>query len=387
MSIVPELKLTTSENDLWIERWHLTNSPVWNVGLSGLAPIFEQGTAQLVPVWHPWPGESVSLNFSRPQAVAGETATISKVNHTISLGDRRRTSTLSFTAECSLGQDFPITLPAGADITSVRFNDSNVPARMDDGKLMIALKPGSQQVEIKWTQNLELGFVSQANAVQFPVEVSNIRTRIDVPEDRWTLWANGPLQGPAVRFWVVLSCSLLIALILARLPHSPLRTMEWLLLAIGLTQIHMLGALFIAGWFFLLAWRGRNGQISWPGYGFNGMQLGLVAATVVMIGLFIAVISKGLLGDPDMFIRGNGSSLYTLNWYQPSTEGTLPQILCVTVSIWVYRFLMLLWALWLAFSLIRWMKWAWQQFSSNGYLRPLGKKKTEKPATPPLPKN
>jgi len=188
-----------------------------------------------------------------------------------------------------------------------------------------------------------------------------------------------------VRFWVVLTCSLLLAWILSRLPHSPLKTTEWLLLAIGLTQIHMVGALFIAGWFFLIAWRGRNGQLPWPAYGFNGLQIGLVACTVIMVSLFIGVISKGLLGDPDMFIRGNGSYLHVLKWYQPSTEGSLPPILCVTVSIWVYRFLMLLWALWLAFSLIRWMKWGWLQFSAGGYLKPLGQKKA--PATaPPLPK-
>lgn len=385
LSIVPELELRTAADDVWVERWHLTNSPVWNVTLSGLAPVFEQETARLIPVWHPWPGEAVKLAFSRPRAVAGETATIRQIDHRISLGARQRSSTLSFTAECSLGQDFPITLPTDAEISSVRFNNQNVPARIDDGKLMVALKPGSQQVEIKWTENRDLGVVSHADAVQFPVEVSNIRSRIDIPDNRWTLWAHGPLQGPAIRFWVVLTCSLLIALILARLPHSPLRTTEWLLLALGLTQIHMLGGLFIAGWFFLLAWRGRNGQITWPSYGFNGLQVSLAAATVIMIGLFITVISKGLLGDPDMFIRGNGSSLHTLKWYQPSTDGALPPILCVTVSIWLYRFLMLLWALWLAFSLIRWMKWGWQQFSAGGYLRPLSEKK-DKAATPPIPK-
>ncbi|MEM6883963.1 MAG: hypothetical protein AAF571_02955 [Verrucomicrobiota bacterium] len=387
LPITPELKLVSSSEDLWIERWYLTNSPVWNVSLAGLAPVFEQGNAQLTPVWHPWPGESVALTFSRPQAVAGETATISSINHEIWLGARQRASTLEFIAECSLGQDFPIKLPENAEISSVYFNGQNVPARIDNGKLMIALKPGSQQVEIKWTENLELGWVSQADAVEFPVEVSNINTRINIPENRWTLWAHGPLQGPAVRFWVVLTCSLLIALILSRLPHSPLKPLEWLLLAIGLTQIHMVGGLFIAGWFFLMAWRGRSGQLTWPAYGFNALQVVLVATTTIMIALFVSVVSKGLLGDPDMFINGNRSYLHALRWYQPSTEGALPSILCVTVSIWLYRFLMLLWALWLAFSLIRWMKWGWQQFSASGYFRPIKFRNPFKSKMPQSPEN
>ncbi len=386
LSITEELKLTTRQDDSWIERWHLTNSPVWNVSLTGLAPVFEVGNPQLTPVWHPWPGESVTLNFSRPEAVIGATTTIRSVQHLISLGARQRSSQLTFTAECSLGQDFPLTLPPDAEITSVRFGDNPVPARIDNGKLMLALKPGSQKVEIKWIENRSLGFVSQADAVEFPVEVSNIRTEIKIPDNRWTLWAHGPLQGPAVQFWVILTCSLLAAWILGRIPGSPIKTTEWLLLALGLTQIHLLGAVFIAGWFFLIAWRGRNPQTTWPAYGFNALQLGLVVATVIMIALFIGVISKGLLGEPDMFIKGNGSYLHALKWYQPSTDGALPNTICLTVSIWAYRLLMLLWALWLAFSLIRWMKWGWPQFSTGGYLKPLGTKK-KAVTVPPIPKS
>jgi hypothetical protein len=34
-----------------------------------------------------------------------------------------------------------------------------------------------------------------------------------------------------------------------------------------------------------------------------------------------------------------------------------------------YRLLMLLWALWLAASVLKWVKWAWDCFSAGGYWR------------------
>jgi len=40
---------------------------------------------------------------------------------------------------------------------------------------------------------------------------------------------------------------------------------------------------------------------------------------------------------------------------------------------------MLAWALWLAASLIRWLRWAWEQFSTGGCFR----RKAETLVTPP----
>ncbi|MFZ4682763.1 MAG: hypothetical protein ACOYMS_09690, partial [Terrimicrobiaceae bacterium] len=95
--------------------------------------------------------------------------------------------------------------------------------------------------------------------------------------------------------------------------------------------------------------------------------------------IFVAVVAEGLLGNPEMFIQGNGSSRTILRWYQPRCENALPQPGCWTVSIWWFRILMLAWALWLAASLIRWLRWAWEQFSTGGCFR----RKTKNPATPP----
>jgi len=357
--------LTAGETGRWVERWHLVTSPVWNATLSGLAPVFEPNDQNLVPVWHPWPGESVALSFSKPEAVSGDTITVRHVTHEVALGSRQRTSQLNLDLEASLGDDFILELDAEADISSLKEGDRSMPVRRDGAKLIVPVHPGSQTLNIQWRSDEPLKTTARAGSVKLPVEAANITTVMRVPESRWVLWAAGPLRGPAVRFWTVLIVSILVAWVLGGLKLSPLSRLQWALLALGLTQVHLAAAVIVIGWFFLLAWRGKNpGSI--PTIGFQLLQLVLAGSTVVVLGILIAAVREGLLGDPEMFILGNGSSQTRLQWFQPRSGTELPQPLVVSVSIWYYRLLMLAWALWLAAALIRWLKWGWTQFSEGG---------------------
>jgi hypothetical protein len=67
-----------------------------------------------------------------------------------------------------------------------------------------------------------------------------------------------------------------------------------------------------------------------------------------------------------MQITGNQSSAFLLNWYQDRSQAVLPAATVISVPLLVYRLLMLAWALWLAVSLLDWLKWGWNCFSSNG---------------------
>ena len=189
------------------------------------------------------------------------------------------------------------------------------------------------------------------------------------------------MRGPAVRFWTILVCALLAAWVLGRIARSPLRTVEWMLLAIGLTQVPLPLALVVIGWLFFLRWRGSESFLRLPAWAHNLLQVALIVATLVALGVFVGVVAAGLLGSPEMFISGNGSSSHLLRWYEAGCGNQLPRPGCVTVSIWWYRFLMLVWALWLAAALIRWLRWAWRQFSTGGCFRPLA---PPRPVPPPL---
>jgi hypothetical protein len=381
LTATDHLSLATKADDAWVERWYLVASPVWNITISGLAPVFETNAPSLIPVWHPWPGEKVDLTISRPAAINGATVTVHNVHHNVTLGARQRTSQLDLQLQCSLGEDFGIELPSQADITSLTQNGTAIPVRKDGPRLIVPLQPGEQTVSVQWTTPTSLGMYTSADQVRLPVESANITTALNVPENRWILWTNGPLRGPAVQFWVIIVCSLIGAQILARLTMSPLTALEWTLLGIGLTQVDIFGLIVVA-WLFLLAWRGTESFQKLKPWVYNLAQVFLLGLTTISLLLFLNVLGCGFLGHPKMFIEGNGSSGSFLQWYQAHADNALPLPGCLSVSIWWYRLLMLAWALWLASSLLRWLTWGWNQFSKGGLSHKTPKKIIAPPALP-----
>jgi hypothetical protein len=89
--------------------------------------------------------------------------------------------------------------------------------------------------------------------------------------------------------------------------------------------------------------------------------------------LFLAV-EHGLLGSPENRLPAT-SSAFNLNWYQDRSSPLLPTATLISVPLIVYRLLMLAWSLWLAVSLLNWLKWGWECFSSNGLWNKTVKKK------------
>ncbi|HNQ73673.1 MAG TPA: hypothetical protein PKN95_08730 [Verrucomicrobiota bacterium] len=377
-----KIALKAEPTDRWVERWRLVTSPVWNAAMSGVSPVFESTETMLAPVWHPWPGEEVTLTFSKPEAVKGDTVTVRQVNQEVSLGSRQRTVKLTLNVEASLGNDFVLDLDPQAEITALKQDEKVIPVRRDGARLIVPVHPGSQVLHIEWRANEPLALRTRADRVQLSVEAANITTVLRVPESRWVLWTAGPLRGPAVQFWSVLAVALLAAWVLGRLKLSPISRWQWLLLLLGLTQTYLLAGMVVIGWFFLIAWRGKHPQ-ALPSWRFNLFQVFLGGLTLTMLIILVATVAEGLLGNPEMFIRGNGSTRTALQWFQPRSGPELPQPAVISVSVWFYRLLMLAWALWLALALIRWLKWAWQQFNLGGCWQRVPAPPAPPPSVPP----
>jgi len=381
------LRLETRAGDSWVERWRLVAAPIWNVEIRGLKPTFEAGRSDLEPVWRPWPGEHAELGISRPEAIAGATTTVMNAAHSETLGKRQRLGTLDLNVRTSLGGDFIIGLPPATEVTGLRVDDKEIPARMEGGRLIVPVRPGDPKIQVSWKSTETLGVRARMAELRLPVPGTNINSSITLPDNRWVLWEDGPQRGPAVQFWAVLLGALIGAGVLGRLQLSPLRAWEWMLLTVGLTQVPLPAALVVVGWFFLLVWRGSDAFPRPAPWRWNFIQLVLVGLTVGAISVLVGAVAKGLLGNPEMFIRGNGSGQSLLKWYLDRSAETLPRPGCVTVSIWWYRFLMLIWALWLAAALIRWLGWAWNQFSRGGCFHRMWQRKASAPKVPvpPLP--
>ncbi len=178
-----DLQLAAPDKDQWVERWHLVTSPVWNTQFTGLAPVYESQQQNLVPVWHPWPLENVSLEFTRPQAVPGETITVQRVHQQTALGNRQRTSELKFDLECSLGSDFVIQLEPSVEVSSVRVSGQAIPVRRNEADLIIPVQPGTHSVEVAWRNNTSLDRVVTGEFVQLPVKMANITNVVQVSRE------------------------------------------------------------------------------------------------------------------------------------------------------------------------------------------------------------
>lgn len=376
------LKAEPGEN--WVESWTLIASPIWNIKTEGLAPVYEAQQTELTPVWRPWPGEAVTLTISRPEAVQGATTTIHRAQHDTQLGDRQRTSTLSLSIQASLGDDFRLTLPQEAEVTSLKLQNQELPVRLDAGSLVVQVRPGDQELKLAWKTPGKLETRSGTVPVTLPVPASNITTTLALPDSRWLLWAEGPVRGPAVRFWGLALTSILLGCLLARVPHSPLRGHQWAILLLGFMQLPLVigGGIILV--FFALAWRGAHGAEKLAPVPFNLFQILLLGACGIALLAMLAVVHQGLLGRPEMFVTGYGSTTHQLRWFQDRTlDGSLTQPRILSVSIWFYRALMLAWALWLARSVLRWIPWASRQLQTGGIWRSRPVPPAAKP--PPLP--
>ena len=156
----------------------------------------------------------------------------------------------------------------------------------------------------------------------------------------------------------------LAALILSRAAFVPIKPYQWLLLGAGLTQIHPLGAILVVGWLMALEARARLTDPQGKAY-FNLIQLGLIMLTALALAALYLAVEKGLLGIPDMQIDGNHSSRNELHWTQDRVATAMPRPWVVHLPQWSYHLLMLFWSLWMAFTLIKWLRWAWTCFSKD----------------------
>jgi hypothetical protein len=190
-----------------------------------------------------------------------------------------------------------------------------------------------------------------------------------MPADRWTLLLGGPRLGPSVLFWSLLAVFALVSLGLGRLDWTPLGARQWFLLLVGLTQVPITSAALVAAWLLALGLRKRHTPQG--DREFDAAQAFLAVLTFMALSSLFHSIKQGLLGLPDMQIAGNGSTAQMLSWYQDRAGLTPPRAWVLSVPLLLYRVAMLAWALWLADSLLGWLRWGWECFSTGGLWRPL----------------
>ena len=374
-----ELALVAAAGRPFSERWTIACGPIWHCTTQGLAPVGRSEGEAYAPEFSPWPGERLTLAVARPEPAKGHSVTIDSLQLDVTPGVRMRAARLHMSLRTSRGATQTLELPAGARVQSQQIDGETRPLRQDGSRLQFTLGPGAHNVAIEWQEPQGMEVVERVRPVQLHRRASNATLQVHVPQDRWLLWASGPAWGPAILFWGYLAFVLLLAFALGRVARSPLRTWQWLLLGLGLTQIPAPAAMAVVGWFFALAYRERMADA--PRWLHNLVQIALVFLSFSALGCLFEAVHSGLLLQPDMQVAGAGSSGSQLNWYVDQVESSLPSATIVSVPMWSWRLLMLLWSLWLASRLVRWLPWAFRCFKAHG----LWRKAPPRPPRAPFP--
>jgi hypothetical protein len=367
--------LTAPKSAAWTELWRLDMSPIWHADFDGI-PVVHGGT---LPEWRPWPGETVALKVSRPDGVVGSTLTIDESKYELEPGLRATDATLTMHMRSSRGAQHSITLPEGAVLDSVTINDVATPIQQEGRKVTVPVMPTPQTVKVKWRMPQGMGVMFQAPAVDLGAPSVNATITITMPDNRWLLGARGPRLGPVVLFWSSLAIVLAVAGIIGMMRRTPLKTWQWMLLAVGLSQLSIVAAAFVVGWLHVLAWREAKPQLS--AHAFNLRQLAIVGSTLIVFALLLVTVERGLLGSPDMQVSGNGSYAGYLKWFSDRAGNELGEPdrpMVISAPMLIYRLAMLAWALWLALAVVKWLRWAWTAFGTGGFWQ-------KPPPPPPMP--
>jgi hypothetical protein len=359
-----------AENGLYTESWSLDAAKFWRVETGGLTPVYNVSpTGYWNPKWRPWSGETVTVSVSRPEAVPGSYLVVDQADLTVNVGQENRSNELKLTMRSSFGGPFSFDLPEGSEIQTLTLDHQNLPSSSLNGpKVVLPLTPGQHEVKVSWLETKSMTTRITTPKLNLDLSAANLEYSLKLPSDRWTLLTGGPVQGPAVLFWSFSGAILIFSLFLSRLKITPLGLFSWFLLFLGLSQFHTYGAFIVTGWLLVLGLRGKHKPVKSVVL-FNFIQICLVIWTILALIFIYQGLRYGLLEDPAMRVTGYNSTDHNLNWFVDRATGDWPEAWVISIPDRIYRYIMLAWALWLAISLIRWLKWIWTSFSHEDFWR------------------
>jgi hypothetical protein len=385
LSHADALTLTAAKDRPWTEVWIFSISPMWRITFSGVPAVMPENpeSGNWTYEYFPRAGESLALKVSRPAAAPGGTLAIDQVSLELEAGKRSTNATLQFSYRSTQGGRHNVALPEAARVTAVTVDGVSAPVRPEKGQLPLALLPGAHQVQVNWQSSGGAALRTRAPNVDLELPSSNVSVVVRMPDDRWVLYAAGRGVGPAILYWGELAVFIVLALALGRSRRTPLRSYEWLLLGLGLSTFSWSALLLFAVWMFAMRWREGSavGQLSRRK--FNLLQIVLVALSLAAVLSLVAAIPFGLLGNPDMRVAGVGQYASELSWFIDQAPSVLPTPWILSVSVRWYKAAMLLWALWLAFALVRWLPVAWHALGVGGFWRKAPAAATPPAAAPP----
>jgi hypothetical protein len=370
-SILPrteQLELVAPRDSTYSERWRFEVGPTWHADFNGIpavAPAQESGA--WIFEFYPRPGERLTVKVTRPAASPGGTLAFDSLALRTVVGKRSSDTTLELHYRSTQGGRQTLHIPADAVVTRVMSDGQPLGLRPEHGELSLSALPGAHTWSVDWQSPAGVHLITRSPPVIQAAPASNLQLSMQLPEDRWVLYAFGPGIGPTILYWGELLLFIVLAWWIGRSALTPLPARDWLLLGLGLSTFSWLVLGLFAVFIALFQWRARH-PAPLERRRFNLLQLLSALLAVVAILAVVAAVPQGLLAQPDMRIEP-AENAAELTWFVDQSAEHLPSPSVLSVSLWWYKLAMLAWALWLSFALTRWTRWAWQVFIRDGLWR------------------
>ncbi len=377
-SMVPkfeQLDLLALDNSQFVEEWVFSVSHQWHIELNGIPAIWPSHFDG-DDIWQfrylPREGEQLTLKAERPTAIKGSQLAFNKLDLNVTVGQQQESIRLSANYKSTRGGPGQIHVGKGEHLQATLDGRSS-PLQIQNGVIDYPIAPGEHSVDLNWKRLSEIQFKTVLAPINVNADVTNLSVTWNWGAKRWVVWTSGPVIGPAIIYWGEFLAFLVIALVLWKTNLLPISPVHWLLLGLGLSLLSWWLLVVTTIWLMALDYQSKQGQHQSRNT-FNAIQALLVMTTVGVLLSLIGTVPFSLYSQPDMGIMGNYSNGSQLRWYLDATTGAVPDITVYSLPMWVYKLLMLVWALWLASRLVSWSKWSWQSLTANGFWRAEPKK-------------
>ncbi len=346
------------------EEWTLRCSPIFTCDISGIRPQASTLRGESARQWKPFPGDHVRVEIRRPAGVEGRSLTITSVNYRAAPGERILAGDISFSYTSSKSGYLKVEVPPASSLQKFAIDGIKQVSSLKDGVLRVPVTTGAHNVNVEFSMPFSFGLYTSVPPVSLGEPSANVRITAAMPQNRWLLFCGGPAWGPVVLLWTKLLFLLIFAFLLGRKGINPPGTLGWLLLGLGLVTLPVVSIGVVVVWF--MAFRYRSTHRPGGKKAFNLTQTALVVLTILMLGVLYEAVKTGLILSPDMTILGNNSYGSQLNWYVDYAGAGLPSPWILTLPMWAWRVLMLLWSAWLVSALLKWLRWGYSAFTSGG---------------------
>ncbi|MCB0324247.1 MAG: hypothetical protein KDD69_11770 [Bdellovibrionales bacterium] len=352
-----QLTLVASPSPFLSEEWVVSCSTFVSCSYSGLLPSRTIEDGKHAYVWQPFPNESVTVDAIQLPGAPGDSLTIDAINHWARWGTTSIEGGIFATVRATEQRTFSLTLPPNAEVKRMSLNNLEGAGVVRERQVSFLLNPGAHELHLSyyvpWSGNL----IEHIPPLALEIPAYNVSLRASPPSDRWLVWTGGVHWGPAVLFWAKLFFVAALVSALARIGVLPLRVGSGALLALGLTTLPLVALAFPLAWLFILRFGAVIAESLSPVLRRIALA-GFVVLTLITVALFYRILQLGLVLEPPMLVVGNGSSAEMLKWYVDTANLNLPEPWFLSLPMWVWRTILLLWSTWLAVMLIRWLKLA-----------------------------